>query len=359
MSVFAVIGTNYNVNATSSSSISLNLDGKVIANKLNVRKKATTSSDIMTTIGKNNYVKITGLNGNGKWYKIAINGKTGYVSANYITVTVKTTAALNLRKSATTKSKSFGCVKKGTKIKVSGYKTNSGTVWYKVTYNSNTGYICSKYTTSVRNNTSSSSSNAKTSSTNNSTKVQTYSSTSKVVTVSKNNVNLRSKANTNSKVVTTLTKGTILTIKNASGKESLWWKVSCTKNGKTYTGYVYKANTKEKWKLSSSNLNLLYRIVMAEAGGESVKGQKMIAQAILDRASYYNSFTKACKQVSQTPKSAVTNEVKKSVNAVVNGERVTSSKVIWWYNPNTVKSSWHESKNYVTTIGNHRFFTPF
>lgn len=356
--IFSVVGTNYNADAASSSTISLNLDGKVTANKLNVRKKATTSSDVMTTVSKNSYVDITGLSGNGKWYKITISGKTGYVSANYITVTVKTTAALNLRKSATTKSKSFGCIKKGTKVKILGYKKTSGTVWYKVTYNSNTGYICSKYTTSVKSSVSSSSSSTKTSASS-SAKVQTYSTTSKVVTISKNNVNLRSKASTNSKVVTTLPKGTVLTIKNATGEESLWWKASCTKNGKTYTGYVYKANTKETWKLSSSDLNLLYKIVMAEAGGESVKGQKIIAQAILDRASYYNSFAKACKQVSQNPKSAVTNQVKKSVTAVVNGERITTSKVIWWYNPKSTKSSWHESKNYVTTIGNHRFFTPF
>ncbi len=340
--------------ATSSSSttaLPINLYGKVTASKLNVRKNASTSGKVLTTVASGKYIQLTSaiVNSNGapKWYKTTVNGVTGFVSASYVSVSVKTTSAVNLRKNATTGSSVITCLKTGVTLKVSAYKKTSGKLWYKTTYNSSTGYVCGSYTTYVNSSTGA----------NSTTSVTTSSTTTKVVTVSKNNVNLRSSASSSSKVVTTLSNGTVLNIKSAAGTASKWWKVSCTQNGKTYTGYVYKGCTTEKWSLSSSDLNKLYKIVMGEAGSESVRGQKMIAQAVLDRAAYYNSFSKACSGLAT--KSSVTSQVKNSVNAVVNGERVTTTRVLWWYNPKATKSSWHESKTYVTTIGNHKFFTAF
>lgn len=366
------INSNNMVHASSSPAmISLDLSGKVTADKLNVRCGGSKSYSVITVISKNTYVDIKGISDN--WYKITISGKTGYVCADYVNVKIRTTATLNLRKSATTSSDSLGCIDKGTVLDVSDYKEISNTIWYKVKYNSRAGYISGNYTNtykisdytvlSLKTVSTTATTKATTKKATKTTKaastktVKTYSSTSKVVKVFSDNVKMRAKVSSSSKALVTLSSGTTLTIK--SGSSGKWWYASVKKNGKTYTGYVYKGSTKETWKLSKSDYNLLCKIVMAEAGNESVKGQKMLAQAMLDRASYYNSFSRACKQVCSDNKYAVTSEVKASVNAVLNGERVTAKKVLWWYNPKACKSSWHESKTFVTQIGNHRFFTDF
>ena len=59
--------------------------GYVSAEGLIVRKEASTSSDELDSLSKNDKVEITGqVDG---WYQIKLNGKTGYVSAKYISDT--------------------------------------------------------------------------------------------------------------------------------------------------------------------------------------------------------------------------------------------------------------------------------
>jgi spore germination cell wall hydrolase CwlJ-like protein len=100
--------------------------------------------------------------------------------------------------------------------------------------------------------------------------------------------------------------------------------------------------------------------VMCEAGGESVKGQMMVAQSILD-GTLRNDFTVIETiqkyQIASTSYSRVTDEVKESVSRVFDdGERITEEKTDLWYNPALVVSTWHESQKYVITVGSHRFF---
>lgn len=100
--------------------------------------------------------------------------------------------------------------------------------------------------------------------------------------------------------------------------------------------------------------------VMCESGGESVEGQMMVAQCILDgtlRNGYNVKQTIRAYQIASTSYSRVTDEVKESVSRVFDdGERVTEEKADLWYNPALVSSAWHESQQYVTTVGSHRFF---
>ena len=100
--------------------------------------------------------------------------------------------------------------------------------------------------------------------------------------------------------------------------------------------------------------------VMCESGGESVKGQMMVAQSILDgslRNNYTVTQTIAKYKVATTAYFYVTDEVKESVARVFdNGERITEEKTDLWYNPAMVVSAWHEAQNYVITVGSHRFF---
>lgn len=100
--------------------------------------------------------------------------------------------------------------------------------------------------------------------------------------------------------------------------------------------------------------------VMCEAGGESVKGQMMVAQSILD-GSLRNDFTVMQTinryQIASTAHYLVSEQVKESVSRVFDdGERVTEEKTDLWYNPALVVSAWHEQQQYVITVGSHRFF---
>lgn len=63
----------------------LNKIGYVSAEGLRVRKEPTTDSEEIDSLSKNDKVKIIGQTGN--WYKIDLDGETGYVSAKYISDT--------------------------------------------------------------------------------------------------------------------------------------------------------------------------------------------------------------------------------------------------------------------------------
>ena len=67
---------------------SISKTGYVTTESLMVRKEASTSSEDIESLSKNDKVEITGqLDG---WYQIKINGKTGYVSSKYISDTKAT-----------------------------------------------------------------------------------------------------------------------------------------------------------------------------------------------------------------------------------------------------------------------------
>ena len=66
----------------------LNATGTVKTNSgnLNVRKDASTSSSIIGKLPNGSTVKITGKTNDGKWYRINYNSTTGYVSSDYVVV---------------------------------------------------------------------------------------------------------------------------------------------------------------------------------------------------------------------------------------------------------------------------------
>lgn len=51
---------------------------------INLRAKASTSSRILTVMKKNTKRTVLGVSKNKKWYKINVNGKTGYVNCKYV-----------------------------------------------------------------------------------------------------------------------------------------------------------------------------------------------------------------------------------------------------------------------------------
>lgn len=115
--------------------------------------------------------------------------------------------------------------------------------------------------------------------------------------------------------------------------------------------YYYTLTAKER--------DLVERVVMAEAGGESYKGQMAVAQCILNAAELHGlrpvGVVEELKYTNARPDP--TKSVKKAVAAVFDdGDSVFDRDVIYFYAPALVTSTWHESQDYVTTIGCHRFF---
>lgn len=121
---------------------------------LNLRTGSSVKHKRITTIPKGQTVVYLGKQ--GSWYKVNYGNKTGYVSSKYLTSTKKsavtkvsnsavstysTTANLNLRKGASIKQARILTIPKGKKV---SYIGKSGS-WYKVKYNSKTGYVSAKY----------------------------------------------------------------------------------------------------------------------------------------------------------------------------------------------------------------------
>lgn len=100
-------------------------------------------------------------------------------------------------------------------------------------------------------------------------------------------------------------------------------------------------------------------IVMGEAGGESTRGQQLIAQSILDGC-ILEGMTPSELRVAYSYQGWNENYTQEVMDAVdyifVEGNRVTEEPTLYMYNPAMCISSWHESQNFVTQEGNVRFF---
>lgn len=117
--------------------------------------------------------------------------------------------------------------------------------------------------------------------------------------------------------------------------------------------------TAPRFYLTDSERDTVERVVMAEAGGESFKGQMLVAQCILNAAEKRGiapsevvviySYTKARPDPTQS--------VRDAVAAVFDhGETVVDELILYFYNPALVRSDFHESQIFVIEEGGHRFF---
>ena len=114
-----------------------------------------------------------------------------------------------------------------------------------------------------------------------------------------------------------------------------------------------------RYALTAAERDTVERVVMAEAGAEPYEGQIAVAQCILN----------ACELEDMRPDEIVieyqytdkrpdpTDEVKATVSAVFDyGETVTDAEILYFYAPALCESEWHETQEYVMTVGGHRFF---
>ena len=111
--------------------------------------------------------------------------------------------------------------------------------------------------------------------------------------------------------------------------------------------------------LTAEERDIVERVVMAEAGGESYEGQMAVAQCILNASTLHDLRPdEAVEEFKYTGwRPDPTEEVKQAVAAVFDdGATVFDRDVLYFYAPALCRSKWHESQVYVTTIGGHKFF---
>ena len=227
--------------ALSSSAVSVSQKGTVVNvhSVLRVRSEASLNSEVVGYLTNGCSVNILGENGD--WYNINYNGKSVYVSKEYVQVSggasnssesssqetrsgksgqvVNVHSSLNVRSGASTSSSVIGSLSNGSKVTIVG---ESGS-WYKINYGNTTGYVSKDYVqASGEQNSSSESSSQGTTSGKSGQVVNVHSS-----------LNVRSGASTSSSVIGSLSNGSKITIVGESGS---WYKINY---GNT-TGYVSK-----------------------------------------------------------------------------------------------------------------------
>lgn len=114
-----------------------------------------------------------------------------------------------------------------------------------------------------------------------------------------------------------------------------------------------------RYPLTPQERDLVERVVMAESGGESYKGQMLVAQCILNACEIDGIRpAEAVKRYSYAKSRPEPSEsVKLAVSAVFDkGETVTDEPILYFYAPALVKSEFHESQIFCLREGGHKFF---
>jgi spore germination cell wall hydrolase CwlJ-like protein len=125
------------------------------------------------------------------------------------------------------------------------------------------------------------------------------------------------------------------------------------------TQKISRSADRPRYNLTETERDLVERVVMAESGGESYKGQMLVAQCILN-ACEIDGIRPAeviRKYVYAKARPEPSDSVKRAVSAVFDkGEQVTDEPIVYFYAPALVRSEFHESQRFVLAEGNHKFF---
>ena len=160
--------------------------------------------------------------------------------------------------------------------------------------------------------------------------------------------------------------GTLAAVKNFQKKNGL--KVDGIAGTKTLEAMgIYNSSNNSSTSssnVSSSNLNLLSRVVYGEARGESYTGQVAVAAVVLNRvksSSFPNTISGVVYQsgafdcVSDGQINLTPNETaRKAAQDAINGWDPTYG-AIYYFNPATATNKWIWSRPMTVTIGKHRF----
>lgn len=117
--------------------------------------------------------------------------------------------------------------------------------------------------------------------------------------------------------------------------------------------------------LSSSDINLLARVIAAEARGEPYTGQVAVGAVILNRVSHssfpdtlsgvvYQNGAFTCMTDGQFSTTSVPSSCMKAAKDAANGWD-PSGGAIYYYNPAKTSNRWIRSRPVITSIGSHVF----
>ena len=118
--------------------------------------------------------------------------------------------------------------------------------------------------------------------------------------------------------------------------------------------------------LTEADRKTIQYIVAGEAKGEPMEGKMAVAQCILHgmvksnwsaervRIEYqYSGWDDELENVNPEAWAEVVEAVSRVFD---DGELISDKPILYFYAPNVVSSSWHESLNHAVTIGGHKFF---
>ena len=114
-----------------------------------------------------------------------------------------------------------------------------------------------------------------------------------------------------------------------------------------------------RFELNAVERDIVERVVMAEAEGETYAGQMLVAQCILTACEKHDIQPSAVviKYGYTTRRPDPSQSVRDAVSAVFDrGEYIVEEPVLYFYNPALVCSDFHESQTFVIEVGGHKFF---
>lgn len=143
------------------SAASVTASGKISDNDVNLRSKASTSSDVVTTLKKSTKLTIysevfttkSSTSATDRWYYVDTGKKKGYVRADlvsdikYASIDAVTNDELNYRTGPATTFKKLGAVMIDTPVKLTltASKSGSSETWYRASVNGKIAYISAAY----------------------------------------------------------------------------------------------------------------------------------------------------------------------------------------------------------------------
>ena len=125
------------------------------------------------------------------------------------------------------------------------------------------------------------------------------------------------------------------------------------------TQKISRSADRPRYNLTDAERDLVERVVMAESGGESYKGQMLVAQCILNACEIdgIRPAKVVKKYVYAKARPEPSDSVKQAVSAVFDkGETVTDEPIVYFYAPALVNSEFHESQIFAIEEGGHKFF---
>ena len=118
--------------------------------------------------------------------------------------------------------------------------------------------------------------------------------------------------------------------------------------------------------LTETDRKTIQYIVAGEAKGEPIEGKMAVAQCILhgmvksgwsaERVRIEYQYSGWDDELENTNSEAWAEVVEAVSRVFDDGELISDKPILYFYAPNVVSSSWHESLNHAVTIGGHKFF---